>query len=44
MLILTVAENLDELLQDSGVAAMTALSKLRGVVEMAIHLSLVLII
>lgn len=44
VLILAVAENLDKLLEDGGVTAMTALSKLRGVVEMAIHLALVLVI
>lgn len=44
MLILPIAEDFDELLEDRRVAAIASLSELRRVMEMAVHLCLVLII
>lgn len=44
VLILAVAENLDKLLQDGGVASVASLSKLGGIMEMAVHLALVFVI
>lgn len=44
MLILSVAENLDELFQNGGLAAVAALSELSGVVEMTINLTLMFVV
>ena len=44
VLILTISEYLNELFQYCGLASITALRKLRGVVVMAIDLAIVLII
>lgn len=44
VLILAVAEDLNELFENGSMAAMAALRKLRGVVEVTIHLALVLVV
>ena len=44
MLILAIAENFDELLQDGRVTAVTPLSKLGGIMEMAVDLALMLVV
>lgn len=44
VLILAIAENLDKLLQDGGVTAVASLSKLGGIMEMAVYLALMLVI
>lgn len=44
MLILSIAEDFDELLQNCRVTAMTPLSELSGVMVMAIHLAFMLIV
>jgi len=44
MLVLTVAENLDKLFQDSSLTAVTALSELGRVVEMTVDLALMFVI
>lgn len=44
MLILPIAENFHELLEDGGVTTITSLSELCGVVEMAIDLRFMLVI
>ena len=44
MLVLTVTENLDKLFQDSSLTAVTALSELSRVVEMAVDFALMFVI
>ena len=44
MLVLAISKNLDKLLQDRGVTAITPLRELGGVVIMAINLSFVLVV
>ena len=44
MLILAIAENLNELLEDSGLAAVTSLSELGRVMIMAVNFSFVFVV
>jgi hypothetical protein len=44
MLVLTISKDLDELLQDGGLAAIASLCKLRRIVIMAINFSIVFVI
>ena len=44
VLILAIAENFDELLQDGRVTAVTPLGKLGGIMEMAVDLALMLVV
>lgn len=44
MLVLTVAENLDKLFEDGGLAAVAALGELSGVVKVTVHFALVLVV
>jgi hypothetical protein len=44
MLVLAIAEDFDELLENRGMTAVTPLSKLCGIVVMTVYIALVLIV